>query len=1403
MAEEGGPDSQNNLNLTDDKVKVLSFDIDELDDSEFDIPKVDNVPTLESILNEADDDASILGDEEAPSASVPQTGLHLLNTGESVETSSLSSQDSHDSRRKDRTKKQMPTVHGSVLKPSKLKSVSAQLLSAADRVDAGMPTALVVSSLIAIGTSHGLVLVFDPKQVLKWCLGSTAVGAQYGSVSALSFNRDCTRLLCGFARGQITMWDLTTGKLLRTILDAHPPGTAILHIKFTDSFVLAVCSDSGGSVFELEFKRLIGVRTCESQCLFSGSRGEVCTIEPLHMNYTIKDHPMQDVILLAMASFSKVLLVILRPHLKVMFTHPLKGDPSTLPLLAWQFVIIQVSEKDRVIDPVLSFARDKTIYFFQVMCHGPQDIRTVGLQKLERNYQLLSITWMNARTLVCLDRSEKIHVIDVRSEEELEIIDISSIQMVYGTSYFKSLATGGNVSQALAFAGDQACYQSVVSHSGQLFLLGTKSVHMFSIRTWKERINVLVRESRYPEALALTLSFYNGTAKAVIGLSGPHNKRKEIVAAVLKEVLLEYVEIAITKAPKNGKIEDLEDYYQDIVPVCVDYCLHLNNLDLLFDRIYERFSTDVIAKGTFLECLEPYMQSDRLTYIPPAVMKDFVDHFEMRKLLDSVESCIVHLDITSLDIHQVVSLCWSHGLYDAIIYVYNKGMNDFTSPLEQLLAQLGSALATGKQLTDVHIKLGNKLLVYISCCLAGRAYPLGDIPEDQVLVVKDQVFRCLTCLHTNNPKDDEPMYPYLQTLLKFDTREFLNVLALAFEEPEFNTNEGIQKRQRVVDILLKIMVESVGFTPTQIGILFTFLARQMARHENTIHVNKVLFEQVLEFLANPEDESRHEERQQALMELLQAGGLAQFNEGRLLSLAHTAKFYRVCEYLYEKRRSFDRILTCYLKDPARRYHVFTFIDSIMQSSTCTAEEKAALQEEALKNLEDLVSIDCKQAASTVISCLSSGLLDITRRLSSNKTLLFEFLQGVMFYRDLQGSALKPEKQMSIEPQVSELYIDLMCSYKPQDVCGFIKLNEGYRLEETLEIVRKHKAWEATAYLLEKAGDIQGAFRILLENLQNHLKTLSQQLQESSVDASGLQVLFSKAETRLYIIVQLCQRNSAKIDEAAREALWFPLLEAIVAPQRKLKNSVDKSALDTFKDMTHHVLNSMMGYISPPAILQKIMQDPAYNTGKFGEVKELIIGMLENYNYEETLMETCKNLLYHDLHVHLRSLTQTAMRGFVPRENSCNVCNQTFNDSSPTETIIVFRCGHTYHTPCLRAVGSIHVLEGEEVWVCYQCSNTRRSRNVTSTRFHRSLSNPSQAALIGRKDKKENAEPLLDPHHMQAFEALIKSMKTPSRLAILTELAKPETASGRPSSTGLLKHENFQLRVAAPCPFTVV
>ena len=51
-----------------------------------------------------------------------------------------------------------------------------------------------------------------------------------------------------------------------------------------------------------------------------------------------------------------------------------------------------------------------------------------------------------------LDSVEKLHVIDRQTQEELETVEISEVQLVYNSSHFKSLATGGNVSQALVRA---------------------------------------------------------------------------------------------------------------------------------------------------------------------------------------------------------------------------------------------------------------------------------------------------------------------------------------------------------------------------------------------------------------------------------------------------------------------------------------------------------------------------------------------------------------------------------------------------------------------------------------------------------------------------------------------------------------------------------------------------------------------------------------------------------------------------------------------------------------------------------------------------------------------------------------------------------------------------------------
>jgi hypothetical protein len=136
-------------------------------------------------------------------------------------------------------------------------------------------------------------------------------------------------------------------------------------------------------------------------------------------------------------------------------------------------------------------------------------------------------------------------------------------------------------------------------------------------------------------------------------------------------------------------------------------------------------------------------------------LKDFVELYQEKGKLQAVEKCIVHMDVANLDLHQMVILCWTYGLYDAMIYVYNRGMRDYITPLEELLLLLQSAMKRNKQLPAEDAKIGYKLLVYISYCFAGRGFPTGSIPDGRKLAVKSEVYSTLITEHTKNAADGQ------------------------------------------------------------------------------------------------------------------------------------------------------------------------------------------------------------------------------------------------------------------------------------------------------------------------------------------------------------------------------------------------------------------------------------------------------------------------------------------------------------------------------------------------------------------------------------------------------------------------------------------------------------------------
>ena len=51
-----------------------------------------------------------------------------------------------------------------------------------------------------------------------------------------SITESPSRLLVGFAKGQLLEFDILAGKLLRTLDDVHPPGAAVLHVRFVNDY---------------------------------------------------------------------------------------------------------------------------------------------------------------------------------------------------------------------------------------------------------------------------------------------------------------------------------------------------------------------------------------------------------------------------------------------------------------------------------------------------------------------------------------------------------------------------------------------------------------------------------------------------------------------------------------------------------------------------------------------------------------------------------------------------------------------------------------------------------------------------------------------------------------------------------------------------------------------------------------------------------------------------------------------------------------------------------------------------------------------------------------------------------------------------------------------------------------
>lgn len=271
-----------------------------------------------------------------------------------------------------------------------------------ERSSAGAATALGVGKdgKIAVGTAHGQLLSFY-EQTLKWVCNSNIDG--YGAVSCLSYNKDSSRLLAGFARGLLCQYESIRGTILRRVtLGGDTWG--ILRVTWAAASGLAL--DTGGSVWLVKFSRPLGVRSARTSCIFSGARGEVVAMTA------------RDARVLALATLTRVVIVAGGRAAGLR----LSGPPDTLPVLEW-------SETD---ERILVCARAHTLQWLSLTITGAS-IYLRPVHKVELKTIPLWIGWLGG-TLAIFDESENLRL---WGEDYNKPLELSHIEPVYASAFYK------------------------------------------------------------------------------------------------------------------------------------------------------------------------------------------------------------------------------------------------------------------------------------------------------------------------------------------------------------------------------------------------------------------------------------------------------------------------------------------------------------------------------------------------------------------------------------------------------------------------------------------------------------------------------------------------------------------------------------------------------------------------------------------------------------------------------------------------------------------------------------------------------------------------------------------------------------------------------------------------------
>lgn len=1142
-----------------------------------------------------------------------------------------------------------------VIQFEELKLISLKI-SPPSSINSPSPSALAVSkTLILIGNRNGQVMVFNHTgqelRVFKFKKG-------FGQVSCIDITSDETAAAIGYHFGQVALWEIKTGKCIRACNTLHT--TPVLSVCFWSGLIDHVISgELCGRIMLIEYAKAFMSFSISSSEAFYDEVGPVLAIERLVPD-PLWPHPTDSANIIAIAGTRQVLILTIEKTVQVIFAIQRPDDisESNNPCITWRRAV--GPDDNEPIDHLLAVAWGERITLFRLKFALGEGVQTTGF--LDTDNEIKAIFWLSHEILFVLGKSREIRVIS--SKEMDKRPGGHGKKAVLDETYAnRDLAAQNYIKKE---GKDQFTYYNTMKCCERLaFLLGNKDFQKGRLLNWKECIDELAKKNEWLEVLALGIDLYQGKGKKLYGL--PRNKNE--LRGVLEEVIRKYVKVA--NIAWVHKISNT-----------IEFCIGIESLETLFNEFFDVFVDQGGPENMkiFMNTLEPFILTKEIHIIPTAILGKMIGYYLNARLPNVIERIILNLDPSCIDPNHVLLACEEHNLLTTYIFIStNSTPANYVNPLERIYQTLKNSEIPKKKQYFTY-----KLLWYFRLCVQGQTFPNGEIPTNIYARALTDMCRWII------------IKEHLDILLETDSVTCLSVFSLLFKENNSGKVlekivDGVVLYQQIVDALLDqreigsflyhqiayFILKTAMFSYVNLtkevymaNILYLMQEHKFS-YASTIYANSI-DEYIVNFTLRtdvnpPFTDLTIEEKGSFLLTILKKCGELTENELKSLNkAAELSPYTEVQVYLLELNKDYLKCVSYFIRCQSElvRKKVFPWLNEVFTRISDSEREK--LKSEVMNSLSAFVEIDSDQTAKIVTDWYQNNHITIVRKLDSTPKLQMKYL----------GELAKD----TLDEDLVQRYIELLCQNDPNALVLFLSGREDYSLEETLEKCLTYNVVEATVFIYEKLGSIQEALDVLLNRAENNKKILAEKIQNRQPIPKDITELI-----RLDIkkCIDMCLRNSKKLDSTEAEEYWFQMLKCILGLFKDFESSfaLNPSLEPSVNGLIKEILEHMMASVDFNKIISFITKD--FQKIPFKHFKENICQVLSQHSYQKVIVKQAISLLGSDIRGMTKNLYNYRNKGVTSQE-LCGACKKDMtSERLYKEKFIIFICGHGFHSRCAK------------------------------------------------------------------------------------------------------------------------